>query len=288
MASRWSGSILGLLEKALPAHCERLRTLASRARSAGDDELVHDLRVALRRTEALARLFRGLPGKGDGEEQRASARTLRRRLSLLRSEEVGRALLASRAGATDTRLSALVFPGDLPAVRVEADDVEAVARALARWKRRLAAARGGAFAPRAAAETALLRRTRLRLVRLVRKLAELLPPDRKTLHAARIAAKRVRYALEVLEPIEPRFRPVLRLLRSFQDAAGDAHDLVELAARVAFVAEADTEAGLASGPLARGLEADATRALLSARAEGAALARPVERLRKSLGSPETR
>ncbi len=75
MASLRSGSILGLLEKALPAHGERLRTLAARARSVGDDELVHDLRVALRRTEALARLFRGLPGKGDGEEPRASARS---------------------------------------------------------------------------------------------------------------------------------------------------------------------------------------------------------------------
>jgi CHAD domain-containing protein len=288
VASHWSGSIPGLLEKALPAHGEKLRTLAARARSAGDDELVHDLRVALRRTEALSRLFRGLPDKGDGEEPRESARTLRRRLSLLRSEEVGRALLASRAGATDTRLYALVFPGDLPAVRVEAGDVEAVARALARWKRRLSAAQDGAFAPRAAADTAFLRRTRRRLIRLVRKLAGFIPPDRKTLHAARIAAKQVRYALEVLEPLEPCFRPILRLLRSFQDAAGDAHDRVELAVRVAFVADADTEAGLASGPLARGLEADATRALQAARAEGAALVRPVGRLRKSLGSPETR
>lgn len=282
MASPWSGSILGLLEKALPAHGERLRTLAARARSVGDEKLVHDLRVALRRTEALARLFRGLPGKGDGEAPREAARALRRRLSLLRSEEVGRALLASRAGATDTRLSALVFPGDLLAVRVEAGDVEAVARALARWKRRLARAQDGAFAPRAAADKGLLRRTRRRLIRLVRKLAEFLPPDRKTLHASRIAAKRVRYALEVLEPLEPRFRPILRLLRSFQDTAGDAHDLVELAARVAFVADADTEAGRASGPLGRGLEADAASALLAARAEGTALARPVERLRRSL------
>ena len=91
--SPWSGSILGLLEKALPAHGVKLRALATRARSAGDEELVHDLRVALRRTEALARLFRGIPGKGDGEAPRESARALRRRLSVLRSEEVGRALL---------------------------------------------------------------------------------------------------------------------------------------------------------------------------------------------------
>ena len=288
MASPWSGSILGLLEKALPAHGEKLRALAARARSVGDDDLVHDLRVALRRTEALTRLFRGLPGKGDGDAPRASARTLRRRLSLLRSEEVGRALLVTRAGAIHARLSALVFPGELPAVRVDAGEVTAVELDLARWRRRLAAARGGAFAPRAAAETALLRRTRRRFIRLIRDLARLLPPDRETLHAARIAAKRVRYALEVLEPLDPRVRPLLRLLRSFQDAAGDAHDLAELAARGTFVADADAEAGLALGPLARGLEADATRALSTAQTEGAILAGPVGWLRKSLGAPETR
>ena len=126
MASPWSGSILGLLEKALPAHGERLRALGARARSARDDELVHDLRVALRRTEALARLFRGLPGKGDGEAPRTAARSLRRRLSVLRSEEACRALLSSRAVATDTHLSALVFPGELPAARVDAGEVAVV------------------------------------------------------------------------------------------------------------------------------------------------------------------
>ncbi|HYN41974.1 MAG TPA: CHAD domain-containing protein [Thermoanaerobaculia bacterium] len=288
MASPWSGSILGLLEKALPTHEDKLRALAARARSGGDEELVHDLRVALRRTEALTRLFRGLPGKGDGEAPRRAARALRRRLSVLRSEEVGRALLASRAGATDTRLSALVFPGELPVVRVDPGDVAAVSRALSRWKRRLASEGGGAFAPRAAAETALLRRSRRRLLRLLRDLAGLLPPDVETLHAARIAAKRVRYALEVLEPLDPRVRGLLRLLRSFQDAAGDAHDLTELTARITFVADASAEAGLAMGPVARGLEADATRALSKARKGAAALAGPVERLRKSLGVPETR
>lgn len=242
----------------------------------------------MRRTEALARLFRGLPGKGDGEASRTAARTLRRRLSVLRSEEVGRALLASRTGAADTRPCALVFPGELPAVRVDPGDVAAVERALSRWKRRLASKGRGAFAPRAAAETVLLRRSRRRLRRLLRDLAGLLPPDLETLHAARIAAKRLRYALEVLEPLDPRIRPLLRLLRSFQDAAGDAHDLVELAARVGNVATASAYTGLDLKPLARGLEVEATRALSTARTAGAALAGPVEKLRKSLGAPETR
>ena len=242
----------------------------------------------MRRAEALARLFRGIPGKRDGEAPREAARTLRRRLSLLRSEEVGRALLASRAEATAPHPCTLVFPGELPAVRVDAADVAAVERSLFRWKRRLALEGGGAFAPRAAAETVLVRRTRRRLRRLLRNLAGLLPPDRETLHAARIAAKRVRYALEVLEPIDPQLRPLLRLLRSFQDAAGDAHDLAELAARVGAVAATGAGDDLGLGPLMRALEADTARALSTARTQGAALAAPVERLRKSLRTAETR
>ncbi len=288
MASPWSGSILGLLEEALPSHAERLRALAGRAGAGGDEALVHDLRVALRRAEALARLFRGVPERADGETSRASARALRRRLSVLRSEEVGRALLASRPEAAGARLQALVFPGDLPAVRVEASEVLGVERALARWRRRLATARGGAFAPRGDAEADLSRRARRRLVRLAGRLSRLLPPDGPTLHGARIAAKKVRYALEVVEPLDPRIRPLLRLLRTFQDDAGDFHDLAELAARVNAAAAADDGARLALETLARELEADAGRALAAARKRGLALDGPVRQVRQSLGGRESR
>ena len=174
----------------------------------------------------------------------------------------------------------------MPAVRVDPADIVAVERALTRWRRKLASARGGAFAPRAAAETTLLRRTRRRLDQLVRKLTALFPPDRETLHAARIAAKRVRYALEVLEPLDPERRPLLRLLRSFQDSAGDAHDLAELAAKVRDAAATRPESTVALGPLARALEAEATRAVARARRRAAALAGPAGRLCKSLGAPE--
>jgi CHAD domain-containing protein len=258
-------------------------------KAGGDEELVHDLRVALRRAEALARLFRGVPEKGDGEPFRASARELRRRLTVLRSEEVGRALLESRAEAFASLPIGLVFPGELPAVRVDAGEIAAIERAIARWKRKLVSARGGASAqPRAEAQAALLRRTRRRLVRLVRRLSALLPPDGRTLHAARIAAKRLRYALEFVEPLDPGIRPLLRLLRAFQDAAGDFHDLAELAATVGTVAAGDGGNRLALAPLARDLEADAGRALAAARRRGSALERPVRRLRRSLEGLETR
>ena len=287
MASAWSGSILGLLEETLPACGERLRALARRARAGGDEELVHDLRVALRRTEALARLFRDTPGKGDGEALRSLARDLRRRLSVLRTEEVGRALLASRAEMPDSRLPSIVFPGDLPAVRVDAAEVAAVERELGRWRRRLASVRG-AFAPRASARKEVLRRTRRRLIRLVRQLLALLPPDRRTLHDARIAAKRVRYALEVVAPLHPRAGPLLRRLGSFQDAAGDSHDFAELAERLGAVAAEDGALDLAVTALTRQLETDAERAFASARKRGVALEGPIRRLRRSLGKLETR
>ena len=149
-------------------------------------------------------------------------------------------------------------------------------------------ARGGAFAPSARAQTALLRKTCRRLARLIRRLSAHLPPDGRTLHAARIAAKGLRYALEVVEPLDPGIRPLLRLLRAFQDAAGDFHDLAELAATVGAVAAGDGENRLALAPLARDLEADAGRALAAARRRASSLERPVRRLRQSLEDLETR
>ena len=280
MASPPSGPVLGLLERELSSHSGRLRALAARARRGGDEELVHDVRVALRRLEALARLFRDVPLESDGNAVREPARALRRRLSLLRSEEVGRALLAQRTDATAPGFAALVFPVDLPAVRVGASELTLVGRAVAAWRRRLASAFDGPFAPRAGGEAEVLRRTRRRLRKRLSELAGLLPPRRKTIHPARIAAKRVRYALEIVEPLDPGVGSLLRLLRAFQAAAGDAHDLVELAVRVRAVGGAET--------LVQALEADAGRAISAAQRRGAALAGPIRRMRPDLVAPETR
>jgi CHAD domain-containing protein len=289
VASPGPGSILGLLEEALTAHGERLRALAARAGGGGDEELVHDVRVALRRLEALVRLFRGIPGKGDGDAARAAARALRRRLSLLRSEEVGRALLAARAGEETARLEPLVFPEALPASpRRERGRWRTSKKALARWRRRLASALDGA-SPRAPAPATFSSGRRAAASGgASRSSPASCPRAARTLHAARIAAKRLRYALEIVEPLEPGARPLLRLLRSFQDEAGDAHDLVELAARVRGAAGAGPSPDARLAPLAVELEEAAARALASARRRGTILAGPVRRLRPALGTPESR
>lgn len=284
MVSPRPASILLLLEEALAVHGARLGALSERARSGGDDDLVHDVRVALRRVEALGRLFRGVPGEGDGEAVRGAARDLRRRLSLLRSEEVGRALLAARPDAAGAGVEALLFPGGLPAVRVDVSEIGPVEGELAGWRRRLVSVSNGAFAPRAGIEALLVRRTLRRLRNRGAELSALLPPGRKTLHPARIAAKKLRYALEAVEPLDPGTRPLLRLLRSFQDAAGDAHDLGELAARVRSAAGSRPELE----PLLRGLDSDATTAFGAARRRAVALAAPVRRLSPALGRHRTR
>lgn len=245
---------------------------------------MHDVRVALRRLETTARLFRGCPEARDADALRESARDLRRRLSSLRSEEVGRTLLAERAEDEDVLRK--VFPGELPALRVDPAELARLGKGVGGWRRRLAAACGGPFAPRAGAGKALRRRAGRRLSRRLARLDELLPPTAATLHPARIAAKRARYALELLEPLEPGIAPLLDRLRAFQDAAGDAHDLVELAGRVRAAGPGSSDPPLRA--LAGRLEEEALRAIARGRRRGAALREALRSFRTALRRLETR
>lgn len=245
---------------------------------------MHDVRVALRRLEATARLFRGFPGAGDGDALQASARELRRRLSPLRSEEVGRALFEERV--EDEAILRRVFPDDLPALRVDPAEIARLGTGVAEWSQRLAAAVGGAFAPRGMAGSVLRRRVGKRLSRDLARLRELLPPTAGTLHPARIAVKRVRYALELLGPLVPQAGPLLDRFRLFQDAAGDAHDLLELAERLRAAGATGHDPRL--GLLARSLEDEAPRAVARARRRGAGLRDAIRSLRRALRELETR
>lgn len=261
-----------------------MRDLADRARRGGDASLVHDVRVTLRRLETTGRLFRGFPEAGDGDALRIAARDLRRRLSSLRSEEVCRTLLAERV--EDEGLLRTVFPDELPALRVDPAEIAPLAKGVAEWRRRLAAALGGPIAPRSKAGRALRRSTGKRFSRRLARLDELLPPTAGTLHAARIAAKRVRYALELLEPLEPKAAPLLDRLRTFQDSAGEAHDLLELAERLRAAGTEGADPRL--GPLARGLEEETVGAVARARRRGAMLREALRSLRTALRRLETR
>lgn len=281
-------SAVALLEESLAAHAGRLRALAARAAAGGDDALVHDTRVSLRRLEALARVFRDAPGRSDADAVRSAARGPRRRLSLLRSEEVGRALLSARLRPGDGDVSSLVFPGELPSTRVAAADLEPAARALAAWRRRLRAELDDAFAPRAAAGERLLRGTLRRARRRLSSLLRLLPPRAGTLHEARIAAKRARYALEAVEPLRPEVRALLRQLRAFQGAAGEAHDLVELGLRLREGSLRGGPGAAAAARIAEEVGGEAARAIEAARLRGARLEGAARRVRATLREAETR
>jgi CHAD domain-containing protein len=227
---------------------------------------VHDIRVALRRTVALSGISEGIPAKGAGSALAKKARALRQLLTERRTREVLVARLKERF-AEDGRRHGLA----LGAARkleggTEVDPGPAdprFERSVARLRRRFetrdrelrALLASGKSA--AAAERALRRRASRRIGRLARRLAKMGVPDRRTLHPFRIAAKKLRYALEFLEESVPGSTLLLRELRQFQELSGDAHDQIELILAVRHVASSFPSFQELLGPL----ESDARRAV---------------------------
>lgn len=262
-------TVLAVVLAALREQRSRLLALARLAETEGSEELVHDARVALRRLAAVARLSRGVPEKGDGETLRLAARDLRRRLSSVRTAEVCRALLVSRAAPGRTsrdrarRLARELFPGGDGGVTVDPRTLRGVARlASARIRELMLASRAGETGPEL--EARLARRVERRSLRAVKRLARVLPPRPRELHPVRIAAKHARYAVELARPFLSEPAPLLVALKEFQELAGDAHDRQEL------------EAALAASPLGHpdlealraGIAAETAAAAARARASG--------------------
>jgi hypothetical protein len=127
---------------------------------------------------------------------------------------------------------------------------------------RLVRAGAGPSADGGAADR-LDRRAARRLQSLASRLDEAGLPDRRTLHAFRIAAKQLRYTLELLEDAVPGTQTLLQGLREFQDLSGEAHDRMELAAIVKGFAAASRPGSPVRG-LERPLESDARRAVAAA------------------------
>lgn len=254
----------------------RIEEVLARAERLDDERVLHDLRVALRRTAAVAKLTRGFPEHDSALPLRRTSRDLRRFLSPHRTLEVSVARLRVRfrrdpaRHAVALRLAARLGPETDRKETGRSGDV------------RLAALRA-AFAIRAAelsrfsrpfagvvASGTDARLARLVLRRLEKRRTKLLEggiPDREDLHATRIAAKDFRYGLELVRDFVPDTAPVLAALRKFQDTAGDAHDRLELAALVGRAARTPAERR-SIRLLVPALSRDASRALLAARREG--------------------
>jgi CHAD domain-containing protein len=192
--------------------------------------------VALRRLAAVARLSRGVPARGDGEELRVAARDLRRRLTPARTAEVCRELLLSRAspgkkGQRSRRLADELFPAADGPVTLDPEALRGVARladdCMVSLRKAAASAAG-----RARLERRLARRVERRSLRAVERLARRLPPRPRDIHRIRILAKQARYALEAAQPFVTNSVLILAALEGLQETTGDAHDLQELEAAV--------------------------------------------------------
>jgi CHAD domain-containing protein len=264
-----------------------VESILARSESLSSPAVLHDLRVALRRTAAVARLTRDFPAEGDGEALRVAARDLRRALTGSRTREVAlRRLRARFRRDPSKRKTAMML-----AARLRGDGEEAVVGKAA--DARLSALRR-AFAWRDAdlarlspplsgtvdsrAEKTLRRMIERRLRRKRRRVLDAGVPTAESLHPLRIAAKDLRYSLELVVDVIPGAETLLRSLMSFQEAAGDAHDRAEL------IAEVRRLAGKCPPPLRRDamrllpvLMRDAERALSRAQASSRSLLRSLEK-----------
>jgi CHAD domain-containing protein len=215
----------------------RLDALLARLSGPPSGETLHDLRVALRRTAALARLTGDAPRKGAGRALRFAARDLRRALSTRRTEDVARSLLLSRfrrdsrrrpvAERLAARLAKESDPGPSPA-RTR-DLLSRLRRAFTRREATLARLHDPLTGTADEGNEKRLARTiRRRLRRAAKRLQAAGVPGPAGLHPARILARDLRYGLEFTGTTMPAPAVLVPLLMDFQDTAGAAHDLSEL------------------------------------------------------------
>lgn len=235
-------SLLGLAASEAAAtivrsHLESASNALERMTDKRDTDALHDFRVAVRRLRCALRAYRRWLG-------RAAARKIRRRLGDLgavtnagRDAEVQLAWIAAHRDALSrgersgynwfaARRRAARNAGYNDARRWGREDFEKVAAALAE---RLGEPEAGAtplrdvFAP-------LLRD---HVDALERRLAAVHGPGQlRSVHEARIRAKRLRYLLEPLRPEVAAVKDVLRPLKALQDILGDLHDVQVLDAEL--------------------------------------------------------
>ncbi|MGR6317287.1 CYTH and CHAD domain-containing protein [Micromonospora soli] len=227
----------------------------------GDEEAVHDVRVAVRRLRSTLRTFRGLWDRRESESLRAELRWLGGQLGPVRDSQVMAARLAGAVRAEPDELVlgpvaariAERFAADLAVALAElrtALDSDRYADLL----RRLDALLEGPTARTVDARW-VARRVRRAVTRADDRLDRALAgaTDDAALHEARKAHKRARYAVEVREPAAG--RPAARLvtrLKELQDFLGAHQDSVvtrDVLRRQALRAFADGENAFTYGVL---------------------------------------
>lgn len=227
-----------------------LRRHEAAARDGSDEEAVHDMRVACRRLRAALRVFRSaLPARRTARVRRG-LRRLGRSLGRVRDLEVQRSALAALAEEADERQDraalehvALALDADLERARrrlrrrLDKLDVERQVRLTRELARGVPLDAGVPSAPQAAVAP-LIRRAFGGL----EDLRDHEQPD--ALHRMRVRVKRLRYAIELLQPaLTPAVSEVLHRLRGLQDALGRHHDMLVLEERLLGALRALTRGG---------------------------------------------
>ncbi|HEY2435464.1 MAG TPA: CHAD domain-containing protein [Vicinamibacterales bacterium] len=225
----------------------RTRALARQlaAAVAGKDAGVHQARVASRRLrEALPVLTKGLHHTKAGKA-RSKIKKLTAALGTVRELDVTLHLLDElaeqpgipRTALADVRAEVMEAREDRRAVmlkRLEGVDRAKLGHRLASVRRAVAA--GGTESWRAALAVRIARRAR-RLDEAIDSAGRVYNPE--GLHRVRIAAKKLRYALEIADETGAvPCRDAVRSLKRVQDALGRLHDLQVLQHHVAVVGAA--------------------------------------------------
>ncbi|MHB8433638.1 MAG: CHAD domain-containing protein [Candidatus Tyrphobacter sp.] len=228
-------------------------------RGSADPEIVHDARVAVRRLRSALRTFEAALDPGWARNVRETLRGLSDELSEARDADV--MVERMRAALADIDPADRPSAGEILALfeqrRREAYDRIAAARRSREYGDVMRALQGAAEPPVLAARAADRARTLIvpvledvykRLRKRVRRCGP--GPSDEALHAVRIAAKHLRYALEALAPIDmsaPR-RLAKRVVR-LQDVLGEEHDAAGAARRLREFS-ADPKHAFAAGAIA--------------------------------------
>jgi CHAD domain-containing protein len=225
---------------ALLAACDEA---ARRLEAGQDDEALHDFRVALRRLRTALRSFRPSLRSSISRSKERRLRDIARSTSGLRDAEVQLSWLRAQRDALrpghgqaadllSRRLAAQGARGDEG--RRAAERYRSIAGGMARRLHTYEGTIGGAHrdVPFGAALAAAVVHE---LARLRRRLAAIQgPADGGNIHRARIAGKRVRYLLEILQGT--RYTAAgenVKQLKGLQDILGEIHDSHVVAATIA-------------------------------------------------------
>lgn len=247
MAGQDSAGFRVFCARSLAPRAEAMRRQIAPVRRAEDVEAVHQMRVASRRLRAALSLFRPAIPEGDRRRWRRVVRRVTRALGPARDRDVQIELVAAVTAdlADDERRRAL--PGlqrlGLRLRQARADQARRIEKTIDRLEASDVLGQMGRFAREALAAARLDRvepggpfalaharhivRRRLQALLAYEPFVER-PEHAEPLHEMRIAAKRLRYSLEVFEPLYAKgpegLKPHIATVKRVQGLLGDLHD----------------------------------------------------------------